>query len=227
MGTYGATWEARGYCGQGSVKELIGSLAGRSAIVAGGAAGVFDEVRAAEAVLSDPVIFAANEVGMFLPKLDHWFSQHPDNLWAWKTVRWLHPREREYTKYHSDCPRASLDYYWKQLTPMFALSGYTAMQIAWIMGAERIVLCGCPGSRARRFFEATPREREGDVFGYGVGATDADRNIQEQVEREMARLPEFKAAVRSMSGWTREFFGSLEGVNDGELCGHTSGVHSR
>jgi hypothetical protein len=98
-----------------------------------------------------------------------------------------------------------VDYVWDRLSPQMALSGYFAMQMAWIMGAERIVLCGCPGEQTRRFFESTPRED----FGYGGHDSHGDQGIRQQVEIEMKRLPEFKQAVRSMSGWTQSFFGGM------------------
>lgn len=206
MGTYGATWQAGGYSGAGPVRGLLGSLAGRPALVAGSAAGVFAEVAAAERQLDRPVIVAANDVGMYLPRLDHWVSLHADHLAAWKAVRWLHARTKETTQYHSEVGGAVVDHVWERLTPLFCLSGYFAMQIAWLMGCRPIVLCGCPGEPAPRFFEAEPRAD----FGYGSGAAGSDRGVREQIEREMARVPDFKAAVRSMSGWTRDFFGGLD-----------------
>jgi len=207
MGSYGATWEAGGYCGSGSVGSLIGSLRGRPAVIAGGAEGVFQELSDALTKLDDPVIFAANDIGMFLPKVDHWVSLHGDHLGPWKMVRWLHPKDREDVKLHSEYARPYIDYVWQGLTPLFCLSGYFAMQIAWIMGASPIVLCGCPGSPRRRFFDLPDTDR--GAFGYGMGQRASDTGTREQIEREMERLPEFKAAVRSQSGWTREFFGSL------------------
>ncbi len=205
MGTYGSTWQERGYCGSGDVSALLGTLRGRRAIVCGGAAGVFDELEVVLAKVEDPVIFAANDVGVYLPRLDHFVTLHTDNLGPWKNVRWLHAKVQENCKYHAIAPRPFVDYVWDKMTPLFALSGYFAMQIAWVMGAEQIILCGCPGTQTRRFFEATPR---GD-FGYGLGPAGSDKGIKEQLEREMKRLPDFKAAVKSMSGWTKEFFGGI------------------
>ncbi len=205
MGTYEAEWEAHGYCGAGNVRELLDSLTGRSAIICGNAHTVFEDLKEAEAKLQNPVIFGVNDVGMYLPRMDHWVSLHSDNLGVWKAVRWLTHREREVTKYHSSDPRPYIDYEWARVTPMFALSGYFAMQVAWMMGARPIVLCGCPGRGVRRFFEGTPRTD----FNYGDGGHNGDNSVRQQVEHEMERLPDFKAAVRSMSGWTEEFFGRL------------------
>lgn len=204
MGTYGATWEAAGYCGSGNVSSLIGTLRGRSAVVCGAAETVFQDMRILEK-LHDPVIFAVNDVGMFLPKVDHFVSLHSDNIPAWKTVRWLHAKDREYTKYHAPDSRPYVDFVWDRLTPVFALSGYFAMQIAYIMGAELIILCGCTGDETRRFFDFNPR----DNFFYGADINGSGKGIREQLEKEMGRLPAFKMRVKSMSGWTREFFGGL------------------
>lgn len=209
FGTYGATWEAHGYSGT-ACGELVDSLKGRAAVIAGNAVGVFTELERALRSLENPVVFAANDVGMYIPKLDHWVSLHADNLIIWKSVRWLHRQPTE-PKLHSDSSRAFVNHAWEGLSPLFPLSGYFAMQLAHIMGCSPIVLCGCPGSPSRRFFEG---EQLGD-FGYGGGPTSADGNIKEQVIREMERLPAFKKKVRSTSGWTREFFGGLRGINGG------------
>jgi hypothetical protein len=207
MGNYGASWEAAGYCGQGNVAGLVGSLRGRPAIVAGGAAGVFAEVSDATTKLADPVIFASNDVGMFLPRVDHWVSLHTDNLGAWKAVRWLHARDKEDMKMHAPDSRPYVDYVWQGLTPMLCLSGYFAMQIAWIMGCAPIVLCGCPGMPTPRFFEAMPRAD----FGYGLGDAGSDSGVREQIEQEMRRVPDFKLAVRSMTpgSWTQQVFAGV------------------
>lgn len=205
MGSYGSSWQHKGYCGSGNVAGLLDSLTGRTAVVCGNGEGVFQELDQALMLAPEAVIFAANDVGMYLSKLDQWVSLHADNLGPWKQVRWLHPGPCEDAKYHAIDKRPFIDYVWAGLTPLFCLSGYFALQIAYLMGAERIILCGCPGNQTPRFFEARARED----FGYGSGSIGSDKGVKEQIEREMDRLPEFKAAVRSMSGWTQEFFGGV------------------
>jgi|SRR3990167_5860737 len=205
MGNYGASWESRGYCGGGNVADLINSLRYRPAVICGNGKNVFDELTEVLRIYVDPVIFAVNDVGMFLPKIDHWVSLHSDFLSAWKAVRWLHPKEKEDVFYHSIDKRPFIDYIWQGLTPMFALSGYFAMQIAYIMGAELIILCGCPGDDAKRFFDLIPR----DDFSYGGGENGSDKGVREQLINEMERLPDFKNKVRSLGGWTNSFFGGI------------------
>jgi hypothetical protein len=221
MGTYGSTWQHGGYSGCGNVGELLGSLTGRPALICGNAASVFEDYAKALQRYPEAIVYGVNDVGMYLPRMHHWVTGHGDNALAWKTVRWLEDRSRrEYMQtdrvwIHSVMDRSAVDYVWDQLNPQFALSGNLAMQIAWLMGCAPIILCGCPNSPKRRFFDVTSR----DTFGYGGGQEQADRNIRQQIEIEMGRVPAFKAVVRSMSGWSKEFFGGIEReVNHGSLC---------
>jgi hypothetical protein len=199
MGAYGASWQARGYSGHGDMTPWVQTLAGRTAVVCGNGAGVLSEVAHVRAVVDQPVWFAVNDIGMYLHRVDHWVSLHADHLPAWRSVRWLKALEPERTVFHSGTPRPWLDAFWDRLTPQLCLSGYFAMQIAWVMGADRIILCGCPGDNTARFFDAVPRQD----FSYG------DEGVCRQMQKEMDRLPDFKAAVRSMSGWTQTYFGGL------------------
>lgn len=207
MGMYGVAWESAGYGGNGNVAPLIGSISGHPAIIAGGARTVFDDMRSALDAYPEAKIFAVNDIGMFLPVVHHWVSLHGDHLGMWKNVRWLQHRAMESAEYHCTSAFPYINWLWDGLRPVFCLSGYFAMQIAWIMGASPIILCGCPGSSMPRFFDLYQR----DDFGYGGGPLNADSNIQEQVVSEMVRVPDFKKAVRSMSGWTKEFFGGING----------------
>jgi len=196
MGSIGASWTYGGYSGCGNVEDMIGSLHGRTAVICGNAAGVFSEVADVPSRAERSVVFAVNDVGMFLPEVDHWVSLHGQKMSAWSKVRW----DNHFTipVIHSIEPVAPVSYFWEKLTPLFALSGYFAMQIAYIMDAARIILCGCPGSPARRFFEASRRSD----FDYAGGC-------QDQIREEMRRLPDFRSRVRSTSGWTQEYFGGI------------------
>lgn len=200
-------WERRGYHGSGNVQGLFGTLDGKTAIVCGNASGVFNQYDDMVARVPDAVVFACNDVGQYLPVVDHWVSLHHDKLRAWRDVRWQESHGYETTKYHSVDVRPYIDYAWEQLTPCFALSGYFAMQLAWIMGASRIVLCGCPGDARPRFFEAKARAD----FSYGGGPEGREAGVKNQLVSEMERVPGFKDAVRSVSGgFTQSYFGGIE-----------------
>mgnify|MGYP003578813857 FL=1 len=211
MGKVGATWEARGYHGAGNVGDLIGSIAGRVAVVCGNGKGVFDELALVRGVYDYDklVVFPANDVGIYIDRLDHWVTLHSEKFPAWRAARYAMGYTHD-VRYHSERPEPDfpLDYLWSGLGPMtFALSGYFAMQIAYIMGAAEIILCGCPGDRIPRFWETDPRP---DNFGYGGGSTQSDKNINQQLVSEMVRLPELREVTCSMSGWTRTFLGGMK-----------------
>jgi hypothetical protein len=213
MGSHGASWSAGGYSGCGNVDKLVGTLRGCPAVVCGSANGVFEDLEFLRRAYGlDLVVFGVNDVGMYLPRMDHWVSLHDENLPAWKTVRWLHEHKDENVLYHGINPKllkhekdGHLDYAWDLLTPLMALSGYFAMQVAWIMGCQPIILAGCPGDRSPRFFEYKGRTD----FQYGSGHSGSDVGIRQQLINEMNRVPEFKDVVRSTSGWTRDFFGGV------------------
>ena len=209
---YPSDWVCRGYRGAGQVESLFDSLTGRTALVVGSGGTIEElletthqqikrEVGSQVATpMYSPVVFAVNDIGMYLPFVDHFVSLHSAKLVHWAGVRNdgtskpIHPKFKTHT---SRSEPFSLDYHWDGLTPLMPLSGYFAMQIAWIMGADRITLIGCPGDSTKRFFDARPKP----------GERYSEMGIREQIQKEMARLPDFKRAVRSCSGWTREFFG--------------------
>lgn len=204
-------WSFNGYTGRDSVGGLIDSLSGRVVIVCGGADGVFDEYARAMREFERPVVFAVNDVGVRLLRVDHWFSYHGDKLMEWSKRREAVEMDKRW-KLHSSGPLAAgIDYDWTGTEPTtFSLSGQFAMQIAFLMGAERIILCGCPMDETPRFFETKCHEADGnDNFKYGAGDTPSDRNVREVMEREFRRLPDFKAKIRSMSGWSASYFGGL------------------
>lgn len=200
MGTYQADWIHRGFSGHGDMTPWLNRLAGRTAIVCGNGAGVWDDLSRACSRVVDPVFVAVNDIGMYLPTVDHWVSLHADNLPAWRAVRDRQERAPEKIIFHSSTSRGFLDAYWDRLTPQFPLSGYFAMQLCWVMGADKIVLCGCPGDGSPLWYG--PRTR--GPFDYG------GHDLQGMVRRELDTRPDLKAAVRSMSGWTQSYFGTLE-----------------
>lgn len=187
-----------------STRELLGSLVGRTAIVCGTAEKMFLEFFEAVGLARYKIsIFAVNDAGAFLPA-EHWVSLHGDRFDVWRKNR----KSLAYKPVtHTMFFQGMADFSWSGLSPYFALSGYFAMQLAWIMGASEIFLCGCPGNAAPRFDGSQNETRD---FGYGTGATRDDKQVRDLLESEMRRLPDFKAAVRSMSGFTREYFGEPE-----------------
>jgi len=195
-------WEAKGYHGAGNVGELIDSLASRPAIIAGNGKGVFDEVEEAYTSVGNmAVVFSANDVGVYLPVVHHMVSLHGPKLMHWVELRrdsTSRPNGNNDFRVHDAGLHGKADWYqWEHLTPIMSLSGYFAMQIAYLMGCFPIVLCGCPGDSTPRFWET-----KGVNPGYV--------RSQQQIKEEMGYKPDFKKVVRSMSGWTRSYFGGVD-----------------
>ena len=191
-------WESGGYQGEGC-GELLGELRGQPAIIAGSGKGVFEELSAAESKLGRYVQFAVNDISVFLTHVDHMVSLHAVRLDYWAALR-RDPTGAGYGNTDFRVHDAGLYgerewHQWTGLTPTMAHSGMFAAQVAYLMGCSPIVLCGCPEDSTCRFWESEPRPEK------------YYKPVQRQVEAEMARLPEFKKVIRSMSGWTREFFG--------------------
>lgn len=195
----GAHWFHKGYSGSGNVGPLLDDLQGRTAIVCGNAWGVFQEFDFIFRRADASIVFAANDVGMYLPHVDHWVSLHASKLDHWVEIR-RNPSTRGVGNKNFHVHDAGLHgprdwYQWKGLTPLMALSGMFAAQIAYLMGCDPIILCGCPNDKTPRFWEMTCDNQ-------------AYVNTQYQIKQEMAYKPEFKKAIRSMSGWSKEFFGA-------------------
>ena len=195
------------YSVYGPAGDLLDSLRGQTAVVCGSAETVFQDVNyALDKIQGDRKIFAVNDVGMYLPVVDHWVSLHADKLKGWIETRRREPSLwQEFTTHTSFSAIWSADYVWQIEPCHFSLSGYFAMQLAYLMGAEKIVLCGCPGDGTRRFFDHKAR----DDYHYGGGTTVGDQRDRTQLLNEMNRVPDLKFRVRSMSGWSREYFGGL------------------
>jgi hypothetical protein len=198
-----SAWQSRGYYGSGSERfncmSLLDSLTGKTAIVVGSGGTteeIFEHYYTALDKNPGALVFAVNDIGVYLPTVHHLVSLHQDNLQAWAQLRkQKHDRKGFHTHSLYDA-----DYNWEGIVPVMPISGYFAMQCAYVMGAAKIVLVGCPGDNTRRFFDRKAR----DDFHY------QEQGVLAQLQAEMKRLPEFKAAVRSMSGFTKEFFGGLE-----------------
>jgi hypothetical protein len=149
-----------------------------------------------------PIIYAANDVGVYLPHVDHMVSLHTPKLDHWVGLR----RDATSKGYGNKDFRVHDGglyderewHQWTGLTPIMALSGLFSAQIAWLMGCSPIVLCGCPTDDTPCFWQ------------YDGIANVAYVRVQGQFKAEVDRNPEFKKALRSMSGWSKEYVGGVD-----------------
>jgi len=197
-------WQSRGLSGSNDrCLELLGKHHGWPAIVAGNARGVFEEVSKAQSKLARCIVFAVNDVSVFLSRVDHMVSLHTPKLAMWAYLR-RDPTSKGYGNKDFQVHDAGLYgeqewHQWTGLTPQMALSGLFAAQIAWLMGCEPIVLCGCPTDTTPCFWETTGTTSNPGYTKHGQG----------MLLSECARLPEFGQALRSMGGWSQAVLGCL------------------
>ena len=95
-----------------------------------------------EGVSLDDDFMAVNDIGCYLPKVDHWYSAQPDALRVWAEFRKV--------KY-DDAPKL-----WSPETHDFdhvGSSGYLATLVGLALGYGDIRVCGCPLDDLGHFFE--------------------------------------------------------------------------
>lgn len=187
-------WAVKGFTGNGNVGGLLDSLHG-PAIVAGSGRGVFEEFDKLNYKFPNATVFAANDVAVYLPKVDHMVSLHSLKLHHWVALRVNMDnttKEPDFKIHDAGIFGPNAWYQWKDLCPMPLLSGYFGMTVAYLMGCEPILLCGCPGDDTPRFWEMKCQ-------------SSAYENCQKHIKNEMS--VDFKSKVRSVSGWTRNYFG--------------------
>jgi hypothetical protein len=167
-----------------------------AALCLGGADGVRDDWAGALSLGQFDFIVACNDVGAIWPgRLDVWVTLHPEKLTGWR-------EQRRASGFH-DAARYLVhgDYvpdWMEQAEYRFpgqgdsGSSGLFTAKVALIdLGADRAVLAGIPLVRTSHFFDGVQWEAAG---GY--------RTIWEGLR------PEYRARIRSMSGWTAYFFGT-------------------
>lgn len=146
------------------------------ALVLGGAACVWNDVRASEERLGGEwwdLVVAANDIGCHWPgRLDHWCSLHPERFTGAKG--WLNPLPGEHgwkaLRRENGHPDGYLT--WAKRTPTLVdkrltafcggSSGMLAVLVAREVGATQAVLCGMPMDRSGHFAESTVHAGKGD-----------------------------------------------------------------
>lgn len=172
-----------------------------TALVCGMGQNLIDDfVRAMNKVMRHekaPTIIGVNRSCQFI-KTDLNFSMDRDNILYWKSVAvkkdafWFSCRP-DATKTHKDYPW--VDGWWPKLAGSGS-SAWFAAKASLIMGHERVILCGVPlepGPYADGLHAPTFEDHTGTV-----------RTMREVIQRDDWAHD----AVSSMSGWTKEFFGS-------------------
>lgn len=173
-------------------------------LVCGSAWGLADDLLAAKKIYPDAPIIAVNHSAQVLKALAI-FTQHPRKMVKWAAIQQARFGEgftthaagtaHVATKLGRTPEISGIDYWWDGVA-CGGTSGWGARRLAHFMGFELVVLCGIPI----------------EVGGYYDGAISKSnkhqatiRHYQEQIKKDTLMHDN----VKSMSGWTKKFFGGI------------------
>lgn len=117
-------------------------------------------------------VMAVNHAGIFLPRVDHWVTTHPEYLEAWKAARVAHlhaldlPKTMYITHSHRDA-----DVCWDIDGKIGRTSGLIAVVVALHLGYDPIILAGMPADNGGHFYP-------GPAVNYG---TPADERVWREI----------------------------------------------
>lgn len=176
-------------------------------LVLGGAACLHDDIAAYDGPVDSVV--ACNDAGAEWPgELAAWVSLHPEYLdikgWRQKRAERGYPPAKRYIGHLEWQRRGRKNPDWLEFSDYrfpgqerSGSSGLFAAKVALIdLGFDRAVFCGVPLTHSPHFFDSK-------VWPFA-------HSYQEIIE---TLDPQYRARLRSMSGWTRDFLGSPEQGN--------------
>jgi len=125
------------------------------------------------------------------------FSYHPQRF-VEAPYRWIEWQRKKFgngfsvhgTKSTNDMP--FVDHWWPG-TSGSGGSMWGARKLAWLMGFDPVILCGCP---------LVP----GNYAGHKLGMLMAHQDVIDRYRHEIQQDEDWHEGVISMSGWTQEFF---------------------
>lgn len=173
--------------------QQLGAVEVLSALILGGAAGVWEEAAAARKLFRPDLLIATNHAGRDSPEPpDHWVSFHVELLEAWVTQRasaGLPPAGAYWSVLRRLQASTTLDV--RRTANWGGSSGLLAVTVALDLGCTHIVVAGCPLEMMAGHYDDPKPWRDAGNYRRAWRARQTDM-----------------AAVRSMSGWTRELLGS-------------------
>ena len=140
-----------------------------------------------------------NQMGIFMPNIQHWFTIHSSILPGWQDVRADAVRglNSDYVT-HSKQGGVQTDVNWTIRPHHGTTSGMAAIMVALCLGYERVVLAGIPADDTGHFYPADSMSETEFCETYG------------QYKGNWLELEHtaFDGRVRSLSGNTKKWFGT-------------------
>ena len=166
-------------------------------LIAGSAWCLHEDLEKAWSIYPNSPVMAVNDACKIV-KAFALFSYHPQRfneypyLWKEKQRKFGDDFTVHGSKFIENMP--FVDHWWEAARGG-GTSSWGAMKVAKLMGFEKVIFCGCPLS-------------PGNYFGYQPGKLMAQKKVIYRYRREIEADSKWHEGVYSMSGWTKEFFGS-------------------
>jgi len=154
-------------------------------LILGGAHCVFEDIEASQELFIPDAIIAVNDIGIYVEEIDHWCTMHPEKMPTWEKHREAHGFVKP--KMWTATSRGVEGF---TLVNSKGGSGILGVNIAKFLGASKIVLAGIPMTQNAHF-----NKKSGWI----------EATLYRQFWRGEKSYPKW---VRSMSGWTKEMYGS-------------------
>jgi hypothetical protein len=165
-----------------------------TALVLGGASGVWTDAETAIDLFTPDLVIAVNDIGTrWAGRLTHWVTLHPEHMSRWRAqrdARGYKPAQTHIGHELKDGIDRASDYRWPGMNASGS-SGLFAVKVALDEGCDRVVLAGVPMQRAQCHFFSEAQWTDRDSF----------------TQAWELMLPHLKDKVRSCSGWTQELLG--------------------
>ena len=190
-------------------------------LVVGSAPCLFNDVQKAVAACHAKRIgydvMAINEAAGAL-EVDHIATMHAENMRLFRMKQaYLRGKDKHFTTHAVDRIEsgmkfgdyAAVDHFWNGANSC-ATSAFAGVKIGFLMGYEKIVLCGCPMNGGDGYYNDGETD-PGSVVNPRFGFLDPEKGVVRSWKESAANYAEdFKDHIWSMSGYTREIMGVPE-----------------
>lgn len=162
----------------------------KTVLICGGAKSVFEDIKEAKALITPDGIIAINDVFAELEHVDFFCTNHPEKAEKWVQVRRKKGYKDPYSYWTATNKALPASPKFQTVPGTLGGSGLLAVSVARYLGYQKIILAGIPLTAEGGHFFNTRPWKECDYYRHVWG-----------------RNTSLKVDIRSVSGWTSEYFG--------------------
>lgn len=184
-----------------------------TALVCGSAWTLMDDLFYAREIRPDATVFAINRAGGLIGG-DFLVSKDLQQAKEWRAAReafddkpFLYLAPRPFIRSRKDFPEVD---HWQPAANSGGTTAWAATRAALFLGHDEVILCGVP---------LVPGEHaDGQMGATWAGGSESKQQIETH-RAAMQRDRDLKKFVRSMSGWTKGWFGAPESERQAQADG--------